>query len=862
MQTSLNSLCKYLQNREAPEKTLVLVPITRAKHLIEHRLSLNVLPEIETLSSFVRKYSEKRESDETELLALTEKLVAKFFPQYQTPFFSEMLLAETREVLLNLPEDRKLDELKILLSLTGFMEDDEARKLLAEKLGIYEKKARKLGSDFVAFVREFTGELNRRKLYLYETELHEFLKNTGKLKNLLKSFNEIIFYDFSYVFPTEKRFFKEIIAFAEKRNIPVNFFSSVPSENLFKDTLFFSNKKIFVTKKKNPRALTIYLSEKNARIKWLATELEKISPEKKILLLLTDGNYLFEVLNCIPEKFSKVNPSIALKYSFFKITHLLRFISDFFASPDKEESLFYLRLADLLFPEKAVINAFEKLPTYEELQTELQSEFFNLLVNHLRTFSQKKSFYEFWKKLFLLFQEESERENSLIFNKLEKKVLKKVFYNYERFAMFFPAESARKENLLLRFFIYWLEKQKIFFTGRSWEGLQILTLNGTVGEHYDYVFLLFADYDELPKKTSQKHLILPQIKNRLGFLTANHLAKKEYYALLSVFYHCNNIVFLAKSKEEESHFLKMLRTFVAPFGSENLKLPEPEIEKNSIIMLSEKHLENLKTQIKEKGISYSLLRSYFQSPEQFLLENFVEIPLEQENPVLYFTEEISLKNVGEIVKYNELGEMFHRILAKVFSEKNPEERLSQIVNEQIKKYIPKKEFHSVYREIAMKVVENVLEKHKQEKYPIQGLEITLNWQFDNEFFLTGTLDRIDFKDGNLRIIDYKTGKEKKLSKNINPEIALQRVFEKEGKPQEADVLQLIIYAVLVSENLEKLGLSEKQVEKYELIFWNLGTNNQAKLGFSRKQIREIKEILREKLLRFVENLLTEREFVV
>ncbi len=857
MQNGLELLLRHLQQTENPESILVFVPIKRTKYVIENLLKINILPEMETLPSFLQKFSLKPDIDDVHWLAVTENLLRKHFKKLEkgnTPFFAEILLAEVRNVLVNLSDLQKIQTLKSKLSLTGFMQDPEARENLARRLGVYAEKSEYLGEEFVAFLQEFLKYTEN--YFLYEAELHSFLQNPRKIESLLATFREIVFYDFSYIPPAEKQFLQQLISLAEKLQIPVKFFASIPFQNyfFFKNTFLASYKEYVETPSlKIPETKTVYLPEKNARIKLLGKFLQEIPDDKEVLIITTDENVLFELLNSIPEKFQKINPSIALKYSFFKATQLLRLISECLSASEENSGKFFVQLLDLLFPEALQARDLNNL--------QITSEFFEKLKELLQNKPRDaKEFRTFWENLLNLFYEESLQEDSEIFNALEKQVIGKIRENYQRFAEVLLLQNQAQIPRLLRFFLYWLEKQKIFFTGRSWEGLQILTLNGITGKHYDYVFLLFADYDELPKKFSRKDLILPQIKYELEFFTPNDYAKKDFYAFFSAFMNSDKFVSFAKSPEEESHFLKMLRTFVVEPETENPKLPELPVQYEIQIALSPQDIQRWKQKLREKGISYSMVQQYFQAPEAFFLERLMEINLKNEADFIYFDEEKKLRKLETIIEPDAMGEMFHRMLVQIFQVEQTSQNLLKIVEENVSAYVSEEKYRPVYVRIAKKILQKVLEEHQAENYAIQALEKNLKVPINEEFFLTGTIDRIDFKDGILRIIDYKTGAEKQIAKEQTPASVLKNVFtSEEASAKDLDILQLLMYLVLVSENLPNLNLSYEEVREFRLYFWNLGKTRG--LGAPLKIPKEEVSGIKEKLLYHLTELLRKKWFV-
>jgi CRISPR-associated protein Cas4 len=134
-----------------------------------------------------------------------------------------------------------------------------------------------------------------------------------------------------------------------------------------------------------------------------------------------------------------------------------------------------------------------------------------------------------------------------------------------------------------------------------------------------------------------------------------------------------------------------------------------------------------------------------------------------------------------------MGENVHEALREFFEKTEPGERTKEKLEETLRKIWRKnregfkdKNEEKKFGLEAIEMLKLFIKKQDIKKKPLE-LEKMHKIPIDKDIILQGKIDRIDQEGDKIRIIDYKTGSE----------------------PQEQDLLQLIIYSIIVSQKLNK-----------------------------------------------------------
>ena len=137
--------------------------------------------------------------------------------------------------------------------------------------------------------------------------------------------------------------------------------------------------------------------------------------------------------------------------------------------------------------------------------------------------------------------------------------------------------------------------------------------------------------------------------------------------------------------------------------------------------------------------------------------------------------------------YFTMGENVHEALREFFEKTEPEKRTKIQLEDTLRKIWSKnregfkdKDEERKFGLQAIKMLDLFIKKQDIRKKPLE-LEKMHKLPIDKEVVLQGKVDRIDQDGDKLQIIDYKSGSE----------------------PQEEDLLQLIIYSIIISRKMKK-----------------------------------------------------------
>lgn len=362
-----------------------------------------------------------------------------------------------------------------------------------------------------------------------------------------------------------------------------------------------------------------------------------------------------------------------------------------------------------------------------------------------------------------------------------------------------------------------IRNSRIPFTGEPLEGLQVMGMLETQTLDFTNVFVLSVNEGHLPPGKAQQSFIPFDVRAAMGMPTykdRDAVAAYHFYRLLKS---SQNITLIYTTeargieKSEKSRFIDqvlieyaernknaVIDHRVIDFGFDAQPVKEISIAKTDRLMGI---LPRLK-------YSASSLLTYLTCPLQFYFSYILKFKEEDE--------------VYESPEYYQIGHIMHKALEELYK---PYLRAGTPVGagdiEAIKEQIEKKltaayvkelgaaDIHSGRHKIVFEVMKtfltNFFEKEKRDcGFRVLMLErktsgVTFPFSQDGKGYrvkLSGTVDRLDEKDGVYRIIDYKTGRIHSLNLGSLDELSRPGVVDRR------EVFQLFFYRYLV----RRLGL--------------------------------------------------------
>jgi CRISPR/Cas system-associated exonuclease Cas4 (RecB family) len=420
-----------------------------------------------------------------------------------------------------------------------------------------------------------------------------------------------------------------------------------------------------------------------------------------------------------------------------------------------------------------------------------------------------------------------DKEYVLQFLKLINR-LGEVWIPEEAVAEVLPPAKREKEiwKSFLRLFRQLVRAQKIPFVGEPLAGLQVMGVLETRNLDFKNVFVLSMNEGALPAGGHKSSYIPYTIRKAYRLPVAEHQDAMYAYLFYRILQRAENIYLFYNTETdvlgqgEKSRFLqqllfesgwevkhRILHTSVQPTRLKTIEIPKDGFALQGLERLNE-------VTDRSKGISPSALNTYVQCSLRFYFRYIARIK--------------ELEEVDDDINARSFGLLLHHVMQKYYEgiltknknniiEPSDFNHHAAVIEKLIEDYfvhLTGSKGEVVYegqrlivREVVMSFAEAIL-RHDKEYAPftIEGLEkgglqyyVKIS-HAPGQAVLSGTIDRLDLKDGVLRVIDYKTGGDKLEFSTI------ESLFDGEDKKRNKAVFQTMLYALLYRANHDVKGL--------------------------------------------------------
>ncbi len=414
----------------------------------------------------------------------------------------------------------------------------------------------------------------------------------------------------------------------------------------------------------------------------------------------------------------------------------------------------------------------------------------------------------------------------------------------------FPLDLA----LVIKFLQQLINSENFPFEGEPIKGLQVMGLLESRLMYFDHIIITDANNDIFPKSSNNNVAgYLPRsLRIGYGLPTNRDNNFTESYNFYRLIQRAKKIYFITGSSQdyEPSHFIAQLRYLFGLKHQTRLVSTDLISQKNTTIEIPKKDfsktLDLFKTNFKDKkNLSATSLSDYIQCPLKFFYKHIQDIKdLDDDESIL------SPAKFGTIL-HNTMEEIYEKISSSssLINEKNllyfqDFHILDSIVSKNYAKVAfnqkRKKSINGVdeiFKNLIIKYTKKILE-HDATETPFEYLasEEKIDFQF-NEINITGSIDRVDKKNGIIRIIDYKTGSDKKTCDSI------EDIFNPDKNGTKA-FLQLLLYSYYYQEYKNKEQLLQPLIYSTKEISVNPPSQAITPLYFSQEK-KELFENLEE-----------------
>lgn len=386
----------------------------------------------------------------------------------------------------------------------------------------------------------------------------------------------------------------------------------------------------------------------------------------------------------------------------------------------------------------------------------------------------------------------------------------------------FSKELAEEKDIItvktiLKFLKQLLSGVHIPFTGKSLNGMQLMTIMETRNIDFDNLIVLNLNEQIIPKKASHSSLISEFMRKSFGlpvFAYQDSIFAYLFYRLLQ---NSKNITLtysnlISDKSGEMSRFIQQILN-ETNLISEHLQYSEEirpqhatvfEIKKDKIV--SDKLERYLNS---DKALSASGFNTYISCPVKFYFKYIAEIKPEETNDIDYEIDAIKFGNIF----HNSIEELYYPYINKELKKQNFDaikSNIDEVVQKQIFAELENIEdaaeagINNIIADVVKKHIINVLNYDESNlPFTIKSLETSTKYYGNIDFTLKeeekrvkifSIFDRVDQKNDNFKIIDYKTGSDELKVKSI------EKLFDESGGYKTKAIFQMLLYSLVYRQN--------------------------------------------------------------
>jgi CRISPR/Cas system-associated exonuclease Cas4 (RecB family) len=825
-------------------------------------------PQFMNLSEFIQQFSQFKKVDD--LLLLVElyksfKKIMKDTDNYSNLDFErfygigEIILSDFNEI-----DNYLVDVEQIFRNITELEQIDLFDQILNEKqlnalkefFGFYsvdnltdEKQYFiQLWSKIPLIYNDFTNNLFQKKIAyngLIAKNVNSKLDNNEILFN---DFDKYIFVGFNALTKSQINLFKKIkktgkaLFFWDYDNFYINDDNQEAGLFLRKNLKLFGDN-LDITrdnflKPKNIKIIGFPLEIIQAKaiptlLKELKIDLEDKKQLAKTAIVMPDEQLLFPVLHSLPYNIKQINVTVGFP---FNNTAVFSFITLWFNTLQKlltDNKIFYSDinkffknqvLKEILADKYDYINSkLEKANTvYFDINTLLALN--NYILNILFDEQNLNSVEKLLDNLLAILE--------IIFKRLDKDkrtVETEAIYQFyikllDIQAIFSNELTDDKEiinvKILLKFLLKTLSAVHIPFSGKSIEGLQLMTLMETRNIDFENIVIINLNEQIIPHKISRKSLISEFMRKAFDLPLMIYQDSIFAYLFYRLIQNSKNIILsysnlISEQSSEISRFVQQIMAETNHFSEKNHFQYKEQIKpiqtKNITIPKNDEIYKKILNFLDNEKLFFSAskLSTYISCPLKFYFSYIAKIPLPQKTELEYEIDPIRFGSIFHL-SMEELYKPYigqiitHKIIDKI--KLNTEKTIKKSIISELNNNTQAVEngINIIIFDVIKKYILNTLDFDKtRSPFTLIGTEKKfygkIFFQFEGKkhfISIFSIFDRLDKIDNTIHIIDYKTGKIEQNFKNIDS------LFDTNTKYTLKPIFQLLLYSIITKQNLQ------------------------------------------------------------
>ncbi len=753
-----------------------------------------------------------------------------------------------------------------------------------------------LWSKIPTLYEKFTSALKQKKIGYNGLIIKEVVEKIKKNEVQFEEFDKYLFVGFYAITKAQKFVLNEIQKVGKAEfywDYDNYYFKNIENEaglfirqnlEMFSDDLKADRNNFLSDKKISLIGFPLEISQTKALptiLKQMGVNLGNRDALSRTAIVLPDDKLLFPVLHSLPSEIEQVNVTLGFP---FRNSAVFSFINKWFNLLNKL-TVNQKVIADDVFAFLDNQLMKELLAGSHDFIIKKVSEIklmyftfneFNLLSNNILTtlFSEQNTTnVQILLENILIVLEKIFRRISANDRTVETEAIYQFYNQMLNVQSLFNKELAEDKDIisvvtLLKFLKQMLSGVHIPFTGKSLNGLQVMTIMETRNIDFDNLIILNLNEQIIPKKASHSSLISEFMRKSFGlpiFLYQDSIFAYLFYRVLQ---NAKNITLtysnlISDKGGEMSRFLQQILN-ETDLISEHLQYSEQIRPQRANPFYVEKDYEiysKLSNYLNNDNsyLSASALNTYISCSLKFYFKYIAKIKIELEKETDF---EIDALKFGNIF-HNSMEELYFPYINKDLTNKDfsdIEKRIDTVINKQITKELENIQeavqsgINGIITKVVKKHIINLLQFDKANlPFEIVSLEKSTKYFGDIVFEVNGKqqsinifsiFDRVDLKNDNYKIIDYKTGSDELSIKSMEALFNQKSGFKYKG------YFQMMLYSLIYRQNFPKRKFEPnifliKQIKDNYL--GNLIFKNQVISSYSVSEIANFEEQLKELL---------------